>query len=425
MMGRTRRTQPSHGPARPRPCCAASVSADDRQRTWLHRHQRFQPRAGPRAHGLRLRARGIAIKLRRLKDLAASVDGRDSDEDRAPRSTTTRAAVGRGAYRRRRISKERREFDNQGDGWQAMFAARWTRCSAGRPGHRQGPEPAAERQFKITRRSRGSTWPTCCSRCHPALDNAAFMQDIAVARRSVDAGAESCTAGSASFRSKWRWPSFTSAMKWGDRHRARHFRHARRGRSEAWCASRPIACGAPARRLPASTRTRCAAHPAGPEAIVVARRVARPSRWRSLRRRDPQAVVKADVRGWASATRIPRCRAWPDRRFIAACAALPPTDRQRHRHSVHGEIIRALLADVEGPSQHRTGRQRHLDRHDGRRERPGGPTGRRAAEGDWPLQVARVLESQKRARGRARRRDRGHHDRRQRHRVQGAHAITR
>jgi PAS domain S-box-containing protein len=133
-----------------------------------------------------LRARGIAIALRRLTDLAASMDGRFPDD--SPRGKI-RQELERLSdevlFSVRRMTKERREFDNQATAWQAMFAATLDAMFVlDGTGKLKELNPAAERQFKITaaeavgKHLADLLFPLP----HRALDHAAFMQDIAAGK---------------------------------------------------------------------------------------------------------------------------------------------------------------------------------------------------------------------------------------------------
>jgi PAS domain S-box-containing protein len=163
-----------------------SLQPDDRQRTWLTAISGFSLGLALGLMVYELRARGIAIRLRRLKDLAASVDGRDGDETpRGKINHELERLSDEVLYSARRISKERREFDNQATAWQAMFAATLDSMFVlDGKGTVKDLNPAAERQFKITaadavgKHLADLLFPLP----HRALDNAAFMQDIAVGK---------------------------------------------------------------------------------------------------------------------------------------------------------------------------------------------------------------------------------------------------
>ncbi len=133
-----------------------------------------------------VRARGVSIALRRLTDLAASVDGRFPEE--TPRGKINRELERLSdevLFSARRMTKERKEFDSQATAWQAMFAATldamFVLSAAGKV---KELNPAAERQFRITAAEAvGSHLADLLFPLpHRALDNAAFMQDIAAGK---------------------------------------------------------------------------------------------------------------------------------------------------------------------------------------------------------------------------------------------------
>lgn len=133
-----------------------------------------------------LRARGVSIALRRLTDLAASVDGRDAEPTRRGSIKQELERLSDEVlYSARRITQERRDFDAQATGWQAMFAATLDSMFVlDESGLVRDLNPAAERQFKITaadalgKHLADLLFPLP----HRSLDNAAFMQDIAAGK---------------------------------------------------------------------------------------------------------------------------------------------------------------------------------------------------------------------------------------------------
>ncbi|HTN49642.1 MAG TPA: PAS domain-containing protein [Burkholderiaceae bacterium] len=133
-----------------------------------------------------LRARGIAIALRRLTDLAASMDGRFPEESKRGRINEELERLSSEVlFTVKRMSKERREFDQQATAWQAMFAATLDPIFVlDGKGTLKELNPAAERQFRITaveavgRHLADLLFPLP----QRALDHAAFMQDIAAGK---------------------------------------------------------------------------------------------------------------------------------------------------------------------------------------------------------------------------------------------------
>jgi PAS domain S-box-containing protein len=162
------------------------VQPDSRERLWLAAFSGFSLGL---AFGLmiyELRARGVSIALRRLTDLAASIDGRTTE---VTKRGNIKQELGRLTdevlYSARRMTKERKEFDSQATGWQAMFAATLDSMFVlDGDGIVKDLNPAAERQFKITsadavgRHLADLLFPLP----HRSLDNAAFMQDIAAGK---------------------------------------------------------------------------------------------------------------------------------------------------------------------------------------------------------------------------------------------------
>ena len=165
---------------------ALGVQPDSRERLWL---AAMSGGALGLAIGLfiyELRARGLSISLRRLTDLAASVDGRLPDD-------TRRGSIKREferlsdevLYGARRITRERKEFDEQATAWQAMFAATLDAMFVlDGTGIVRQVNPAAERQFAINaneaigRHLADLLFPLP----HRSLDHAAFMQDLATGK---------------------------------------------------------------------------------------------------------------------------------------------------------------------------------------------------------------------------------------------------
>jgi PAS domain S-box-containing protein len=162
------------------------LQLDTRERFWLAAFSGFSLGLALGLMIYELRARGVAIKLRRMKDLAASVDGRFADE--APRGKIGQELERLSdevLFTARRMSKERREFDNQATAWQAMFAATLDSMFVlDAKGLVKDLNPAAERQFKIeaTEAVGKHLADLLFPLPHRALDHAAFMQDLAAGK---------------------------------------------------------------------------------------------------------------------------------------------------------------------------------------------------------------------------------------------------
>ena len=72
----------------------------------------------------RARSRRISIALRRLTDLAASVDGQAAEETRRQRLATELARLSDEIlYSAQRMNRERRELTGTAASWEAIFAA--------------------------------------------------------------------------------------------------------------------------------------------------------------------------------------------------------------------------------------------------------------------------------------------------------------
>jgi PAS domain S-box-containing protein len=162
------------------------LQPDARERLWLAAFSGFTLGLALGLTIYELRARGIAIALRRLTDLAASVDGRFPDE--TPRGKIKREferLSDEVLFSARRMTRERKEFDSQATAWQAMFAATldamFVLDAAGKV---KELNPAAERQFRINAAEAvGSHLADLLFPLpHRALDHAAFMQDIAAGK---------------------------------------------------------------------------------------------------------------------------------------------------------------------------------------------------------------------------------------------------
>ncbi len=162
------------------------VQPDSRERLWLSAFSGFTLGLAIGLFVYELRARGISIALRRLTDLATSVDGRLPQESRRGSIRRELERVSDEVlYAARRITKERREFDEQATAWQAMFAATLDSMFVlDDTGAVRQINPAAERLFKLNaneaigRHLADLLFPLP----HRALDHAAFMQDLAAGK---------------------------------------------------------------------------------------------------------------------------------------------------------------------------------------------------------------------------------------------------
>ena len=128
------------------------LQPDARERLWLSAFSGFTLGLAIGLMVYEVRARGVSIALRRLTDLAASIDGRFPEE--TPRGKINRELERLSdevLFSARRMTRERKEFDSQATAWQAMFAATldamFVLDAAGKV---KELNPAAERQFNIT-----------------------------------------------------------------------------------------------------------------------------------------------------------------------------------------------------------------------------------------------------------------------------------
>ncbi|MCU0768566.1 MAG: PAS domain-containing protein, partial [Burkholderiaceae bacterium] len=162
------------------------LQPDARDRLWLAAFSGFSLGLALGLLVYELRARGISIALRRLTDLAASMDGRFPDESRRGKIRQELDRLSDEVlYSARRITRERKEFDNRATAWQAMFAATLDAMFVlDAEGKVKELNPAAERQFRITAdQAVGSHLADLLFPLpHRALDHAAFMQDLAAGK---------------------------------------------------------------------------------------------------------------------------------------------------------------------------------------------------------------------------------------------------
>jgi PAS domain S-box-containing protein len=162
------------------------LQPDARDRLWLSAFSGFSLGLALGLLVYELRARGISIALRRLTDLAASMDGRFPDESRRGKIKQELDRLSDEVlYSARRITRERKEFDNRATAWQAMFAATLDAMFVlDAEGKVKELNPAAERQFRITAdQAVGAHLADLLFPLpHRALDHAAFMQDLAAGK---------------------------------------------------------------------------------------------------------------------------------------------------------------------------------------------------------------------------------------------------
>src|SRR5262250_2534657 len=110
--------EPAHALAR------FGVQPDARQRLWLAAFSGFTLGLAIGLFAWEIRARGVSIALRRLTGLAASIDGRlPADPKRGTISQELDRLSDEVLYATRKMTRQRRESDEQATSWQAMFAA--------------------------------------------------------------------------------------------------------------------------------------------------------------------------------------------------------------------------------------------------------------------------------------------------------------
>ncbi|MGH6624794.1 MAG: PAS domain S-box protein [Burkholderiaceae bacterium] len=133
-----------------------------------------------------LRTRSTAIALRRLTELASSLDGRMPEESRRERLHVELERLSNEVlYTARRVAKQRKDFDERHAAWDAQFAASLDAILVLDAGGRiTQMNPAAERLFRI---KADETIGIALADVllppdHRPLDNAAFMQDLAAGK---------------------------------------------------------------------------------------------------------------------------------------------------------------------------------------------------------------------------------------------------
>lgn len=135
-----------------------------------------------------LRSRRISIALRRLTDLAATVDGRLPEETRRQRVATELARLSDEIlYSVQRMNREKRELIGELAAWEAIFAATLDASIAlDRLGAITHINPAAERLFRVTAQEvvGKPLVDVMLPPTHRSPDNASFASDLAGGRAS-------------------------------------------------------------------------------------------------------------------------------------------------------------------------------------------------------------------------------------------------
>lgn len=161
---------------------------DLHRRLWLAAIGGFSLAAAFAMLAFELRSRRIAISLRRLTDLAASVEGRLPEETHRQRVATELTRLSDEIlYSSQRMGRERRELTGKAAAWEAMFAASLeasiTLDKAGAITHLN---PAAERLLRVSAQDviGKPLVDVMLPSTHRSPDNASFASDLVGGRAS-------------------------------------------------------------------------------------------------------------------------------------------------------------------------------------------------------------------------------------------------
>ncbi len=161
---------------------------DLHRRLWLAALGGFSLAAAFAMLAFELRSRRISIALRRLTDLAASVDGRLPEETRRRRVSSELARLSDEIlYSAQRMGRERRELARGTASWEAIFAAALDAAIVlDRVGAITHINPAAERLFRViaTEVIGKLLVDVMLPSTHRSPDNANFASDLAGGRAS-------------------------------------------------------------------------------------------------------------------------------------------------------------------------------------------------------------------------------------------------
>ncbi len=162
------------------------VQPDTRERLWLSAFSGFTLGLAIGLFAYEMRARGVSVALRRLTTLAASIDGRvPAETQRGSVKQELDRLSDEVMYSARRMTLQRKEFDEQATAWQAMFAATLDSMFVlDDMGVVRQINPAAERQFKLDASAAVGQHlaDLLFPLSHRVLDHAAFMQDVAAGK---------------------------------------------------------------------------------------------------------------------------------------------------------------------------------------------------------------------------------------------------
>ena len=161
---------------------------DLHRRLWMAAIGGFSLAAAFAMLAFELRSRRIAIALRRLTDLAASVDGRLPEETRRQRIGTELTRLSDEIlYSSQRMGREKRELAGRAATWEAIFAASLEASIAlDKAGVITHVNPAAERLLRVTAGEviGKSLVDVMLPPTHRSPDNANFASDLAGGRAS-------------------------------------------------------------------------------------------------------------------------------------------------------------------------------------------------------------------------------------------------
>lgn len=161
---------------------------DLHRRLWLAAVGGFSLAAAFAMLAFELRSRRISIALRRLTDLAASVDGRLPEETRRQRiATELTRLTDEILYSSQRMNRERRELTGKAAAWEAIFAASLEASIAlDKAGVITHVNPAAERLLRVASHEiiGKALVDVMLPPTHRSPDNANFSSDLAGGRAS-------------------------------------------------------------------------------------------------------------------------------------------------------------------------------------------------------------------------------------------------
>ena len=167
---------------------AAFAEMDLHRRLWLAAVGGFSLAVAFAMLAFELRSRRISVALRRLTDLAASVDGRLPEETRRQRVATELTRLSDEIlYSSQRMGRERRELAGKAAAWEAIFAASLEASIVlDKAGVITHVNPAAERLLRVAAQEviGKPLVDVMLPPTHRSPDNANFTSDLASGRAS-------------------------------------------------------------------------------------------------------------------------------------------------------------------------------------------------------------------------------------------------